>query len=315
VAREVNLPSNLITVYVVTSAYLITVGKWEAVRRRAEEAKALCEQLGDYRQWGDATAMLGESAFIAGDTSYSMNLQRVLLEDARRRRNPLHQCWALLGVAVNNIRWGKAADALPMLEDALRILEETPNVASTIETNGQIALAYLRLGQDDKALAHAEKVLNLSEKLSPTVYSMDIGFSGVADVYFELWEKALQDPTQKANADQLMALAEKSVKLLIAFQKVFPIGQAVTPVYQGWYEWLAGKRETAVKTLKRGLDAALKFNMAYEEGLIRLKLAAYSQGNLDARKQNLRRAMEIFETMGAIHELRLAEEAARKAGM
>lgn len=315
VASEVNLPSNLITVYVVTSAYLLTVGKWEAVRRRVDEAKAICEQLGDYRQWGDATAMLGESAFIAGDTFYSMNIQRVLLEDARRRRNPLHQCWGLLGVAVNNIRWGKAADALPMLEEALRILEETPNVASTIETNGQIALAYLRLGQEDKALAHAEKVLNLSEKLSPTVYSMDIGFSAVADVYFELWEKALQDLTKKADAERLMALAERSVKLLIAFQKVFPIGQAVTPVYQGWYEWLTGKHEAAVKTLKRGLDAALKFNMAYEEGLIRLKLAAYSQGNLDARKQNLRRAMEIFETMGAVHELRLAQEEAQKAGM
>jgi hypothetical protein len=34
--------------------------------------------------------MLGESAFIAGDTAYSMNIQRILLEDARRRRNPLN---------------------------------------------------------------------------------------------------------------------------------------------------------------------------------------------------------------------------------
>ncbi|HEX6033699.1 MAG TPA: AAA family ATPase, partial [Anaerolineales bacterium] len=211
VAREVNLPSNLITVYVVTSAYLLTVGKWEDVRKRVEEAKALCEQLGDYRQWGDATAMLGESAFIAGDTSYSMSIQKVLLEDARRRRNPLQQCWGLLGVAVNNIRWGKAADALPMLEEALHILEETPNVASTIETNGQIALAYLRLGQEEKAIVHAEKALKLSEKLSPTVYSMDLGFSGIADVYFELWEKALQDPAKKAETNQLMLLAEKSI--------------------------------------------------------------------------------------------------------
>jgi class 3 adenylate cyclase/tetratricopeptide (TPR) repeat protein len=315
VAREVNLPSNLITVYVVTSAYLLTVGKWEDVRRRAEEAKALCEQLGDYRQWGDATAMLGESAYIAGDTSYSMKIQKVLLEDARRRRNPLHQCWALLGVAVNNIRWGKAADALPMLEEALRLLEETPNLASSIETNAQIALAYLRLGQEEKALTHAEKVLHLSEKLSPTVYSMDIGFSAVADVYFELWEKARRDPARKAEADRLMPFAEKAIKLLVAFEKVFPIGQPVTPLYQGWYEWLSGKPEAAIKVLQRGLDAALKFNMLYEEGLIRLKLATYSQGNLDARKRNLWRSMEIFEQMGAMNELRLAQEESQKAGI
>jgi tetratricopeptide (TPR) repeat protein len=271
--------------------------------------------LGDYRQWGDATAMLGESALIAGDTAYSMNIQKILLEDARRRRNPLQQCWGLLGVAVNNIRWGKAADALPMLEEALRILEETPNLASSIETNGQVALAHLRLGQEEKALFHAERVLKLSEKLSPTVYSMNIGFSAVADVYFELWESALQDPAQKAEADHLKALAEKAIKLLIAFQKVFPIGQAVTPIYQGWYEWLTGKHDAAIKSLRRGLEAALKFNMAYEEGWCRLKLAMYAQGNLDARRRNLWRAIEIFEKMGALNELRLAQEEAKKAGM
>jgi tetratricopeptide (TPR) repeat protein len=315
VAKAVNLPSNLITVYVVTSAYLLTVGKWEDVRRRVEEAKAICEQLGDYRQWGDATAMLGESAFIAGDTSYSMNVQRELLEDARRRRNPLHQCWGLLGVAVNHIRWGKPAEALPMLEEGLRILEETPNVASSIETNGQIALAYLRLGHEEKALAHAEKVLSLSESLSPTVYSMDIGFSGVADVYFEMWEKGLRDPVKTANIEQFKSLAERSVKLLVAFQKVFPIGQAVTPIYQAWYEWLTGKPEAAVKSLKRGLESAQKFNMAYEEGILRLKLAAYAQEHPDLRRQNLWRAIEIFENMGASYELKLAQEEAQKAGI
>jgi class 3 adenylate cyclase/tetratricopeptide (TPR) repeat protein len=315
VAKEVNQPSNLITVYVVTSAYLITVGKWEDVRRRVEEAKAICEQLGDYRQWGDATAMLGESAFIAGDTAYSMNVQKLLLEDARRRHSPLHQCWGLLGVAVNNIRWGRAGDALPMLEEGLRILEETPNLASAIEMHGQIALAYLRLSQVEKALTHVEKVFQLGEKISPTVYSMDIGFAGVADVCFELWEKALQDPTQKAEADQRKLFAERAVKLLNAFQKVFPIGRPLTPLYQGWYHWLTGRPDAAVKFLHKGLEAALKFNMPYEEGLIRLKLASYEQGNLEARKRNLWRAMEIFEKMGALNELRLAREEAQRAGI
>ena len=202
-----------------------------------------------------------------------------------------------------------------MLEDALRILEEAPNLASSIEVTGQIALAHLRLGQEEKALAYAEKVLKLSEKLSPTVYSMDIGFSGVADVYFELWEKSLHDTAKKPAAEHLKTLAERAIKLLVAFEKVFPIGKAVTPIYQGWYEWLTGKRDDAIKTLQRGLQAALRFNMAYEEGLIRLKLAGYSQENLDARNQNIWRAMEIFETMGALNELRLAQEEAQRAGV
>ena len=202
-----------------------------------------------------------------------------------------------------------------MLQEALRILEETPNLASSIEVNGQIALAYLRLDEEEKALVYAENVLGLSEKISPTVYSMDIGFAGAADVYFELWEKALQDPAQSAEADRLMQLAERSLKLLVAFEKVFPIGQPVTPLYRGWYEWLTGKPEAAITSLRRGLDAALKFNMLYEEGLIRFRLAAYSQGNLETRKRNLWRAISIFENMGAVKELSLAQEEAQRTGI
>ena len=40
VAKEVNQPSNLITVSVVTSVYKIGVGKWDEVRARVEEGES-----------------------------------------------------------------------------------------------------------------------------------------------------------------------------------------------------------------------------------------------------------------------------------
>jgi len=315
VAKEVNQPSNLITVNVITSVYRITVGKWDEVRARAEEAKAICEQLGDYRQWGDSTVLLAESALISGNIQYAMDTQNILLEDARRRRNPLQQCWGLFGVAANSIRLGKEAVAIPMLEEALQILDELPNLASSINTYGQLALAYLRLGQDEKALTHADKVLDLAANISPTVYSMDIGFAAAADVYFELWEKSLQDPSRQPDTDKHKLSAQKAMKLMRAFQKVFPIGESVTPYYQGWYDWLTGSYEKAMKSLHKGLEAAQKFNMPYEEGLIRVRLASYAQDNPETRKKHVWRAVEIFEKMGAAHELKLAQEEAQKAGI
>ena len=315
VAREVNQPSNLTTVNVVTSVYHIAVGRWDEVHARAEEAKGICEQLGDYRQWGDSMVLLAESALISGQIQYAINIQKILLEDARRRRNPLQQCWGLFGVAANSIRLGNEAEAIPMLEEALLILEQLPNRASSINTYGQLALAHLRLGQDEKALAHAGKVLDLAANISPTVYSMDIGFAAAADVYFELWERSLQDPGRQSDAGEYKPAAQRAMKLLRAFQKVFPIGEAVTPYYQGRYDWLAGNHEKAIRTLKKGLEAAQRFRMPYEEGLIRIKLARYAQENIEARKRHIRRALEIFETMGAAHELRLAREEAQKAGI
>jgi class 3 adenylate cyclase/tetratricopeptide (TPR) repeat protein len=315
VAKEVNQLSNLITVNVVTSVYQITVGKWNEVRARAEEAKTLCEQLGDYRQWGDSTVLLAESALISGNIPYAMHIQNILLEDARRRRNPLQQCWGLFGVAANSIRMGKEAVAIPMLEEALQILDELPNLASSINVSGQLALAYLRLGHDEQALTHADKVLGLAANRSPTVYSMDIGFAAAADVYFELWEKSLQASSEQPDANKYKSSAQKAMKLLRAFQKVFPIGESVTFYYQGWYERLTGNYEKAIKSLHKGLEAAQKFNMPYEEGLIRVRLALYAQDNPDMRKKHVSRAIEIFKKMGAVRELKLAQEEAQKAGI
>ena len=307
VAKEVNQPSNLIAVNVVTGVYELGVGKWDNVRAKGQEARAICEQLGDTRQWGDSTVLVAETALISSDIEFAMSTQKILLADARQRRNPLQQGWGLFGVAANNIRLGNAAEAIPMLEEALQILEELPNLASSINTNGQLALAHLRLGQYGQALAYASVVLELASDISPTVYSMDLGFAAVADVYFELWQKAVQDSNRKFDSDKYRLLAERALKLVHAFQKVFPIGQPVTPYYQGWYEWLRGKHQAAINTWKKGLEAAKKFNMPYQEGLIRVKLGASSPIGSEVHREHFQRAIEIFEKMGAVHELEIAK--------
>jgi tetratricopeptide (TPR) repeat protein len=312
VAKDVNQPSNLITVNVVTSVYELGVGKWDNVRAKGQEAKAICEKLGDFRQWGDATVLLAENALISGDIEYAINTQRILLADARKRRNPLQQGWGLFGLAANNIRRGNEAEAIPMLEEALQILEELPNLASSINTNGQLALAHLRLGQHGQALAYASVVLDLASGISPTVYSLDIGFAAVADVYFELWEKALQDSHRQFDSDKYKLLAERALKLLRAFQKVFPIGQSVTPYYQGWYEWLTDKPQAAIQSWNKGLEAAKNFSMPYQEALIRVKLGASLPGDENTRREHFERAIQIFEKMGAMHDLIVAKQAIEK---
>jgi class 3 adenylate cyclase/tetratricopeptide (TPR) repeat protein len=311
VAEKVNQPSNRITVNVVTGVYQISVGKWSEVRAKAEEARAFCEQLGDYRQWGDSMVVGAESALISGDVQYALFIQKILLEDARRRRNPLQQGWGLFGVAANNIRLGNEALAIPMLEEALQILEEIPNLPSSINTNAQLALAYLRLGQGEKALACAGRVLDLAENMSPTVYSLDIGFAAVAEVYFEMWERTLQIPSRKLDADKYASSAEKAVQLLRAFKNVFPIGQPYFYYYLGRYEWLKSVPQKAIRFWQKGLEAARNFNLPYEEGLIRIRLGSHSQGDPNARREHFERAIQIFEKMGALHELRFAREQRR----
>jgi class 3 adenylate cyclase/tetratricopeptide (TPR) repeat protein len=315
VARQVNQPANLVTVAVVTGAYKITVGKWDEVRALVEEGKAICERLGDYRQWGDCTAMLGENALISGDIQYAINIQNVLLADARRRHSPLHLCWGLLGVAANSIRLGRSEEAVPMLEEALKILEETPNLASQVEITGQLSLAHLRLGQDQKAQEFAVKVLDLMGSTSPTVYSMDVGFAAAAETLLTLWEKSLQYPDRGADSASMKKLAERALKLLHAYQSVFPIGKPQTEYFEGWYALISGIPSKAIKLWKKSLESAQKFRMPYEEALARVRLGASPlAGSAEERRNHLRLAVEIFENMPAPHELELARQAAQKAG-
>jgi tetratricopeptide (TPR) repeat protein len=202
---------------------------------------------------------------------------------------------------------GEEAAAIPMLEEELQILEELPNLASLINTNGQLALAHLRLGRYEDAVLYADKVIDLATNKSPTVYSMNIGFSAAAEVYFVLWERALQNASRGLDVAQHKLYAEKAIGLLRSFQKVFPIGQAYTHYYQGWYEELTDKPQLAVKSWRKGLEAAQKFNLLYEEGLLQIKLGSALHDNPAACREHLERAIQIFEKMGTTHELRLAK--------
>ncbi|HUG33367.1 MAG TPA: hypothetical protein VMJ90_01255, partial [Anaerolineales bacterium] len=195
------------------------------------------------------------------------------------------------------------ADAIPMLEEGLRILGEVPNVASELNTNAQLALAHHHLGHRDAALEVAGRVLALADRVSCTVYSLDIGFSAVAQVYFDLWEQALRTPDGTIDQAAMKAGAKRAVKLLRRFAGTFPIGKPYALYFQGWYDSLTMKPLQALTAWRRGLEAARKYNLLYEEGLLRLRL-----GTAEAHEEHPARAVEIFTVMGAARELQQAEE-------
>jgi len=138
---------------------------------------------------------------------------------------------------------------------------------------------------------------------------MDIGFAALADACFALWEGALRSKPVTDPA-KYRSLAERALKPIRAFQNIFPIGRPVTHYYQGWYEWLTGRQTAAVKSWQNGLESAQKFNMPYEEALIRLKLGACLSGT-DGR-DHFERAIQIFESMGSVNELEVAKAEAEK---
>jgi tetratricopeptide (TPR) repeat protein len=267
------------------------------------ESKMLCEELGDSRQWGDSTVLLAESAYLAGEIDVGLSLQKVLLDDARKRNSPLHIGWGLAGGAANSVRLGREADAILMLEEALQILEKIPNRASSINTNAQLALALLKTGDTRKAKLHAAEALRLARGSSPTNYAMLIGFSAAAEVYFTLWDETLRSRDGMFDAADLRTSAEEALALLHSYKNVFPIGQAYFGYFKGWRESLTAKPTAAMNSWSKALEAAGKFHLKYEEGILRVKLAQGLEKDPAAQAKHLARARQLFETMGAAREL------------
>jgi hypothetical protein len=136
---------------------------------------------------------------------------------------------------------------------------------------------------------------------------MDIGFTAVAEVFFELWDKALRDSSLGLDIIGLKSSAEMAIKSLRAFQNVFPIGQPHTPYYRGWYAQLTGKHQQAVKLWRKSLEAARKFNMPYEEAQACFRLASSLPADDPTRKDYLAHALTVFEAMGCPYELEAAK--------
>jgi hypothetical protein len=152
--------------------------------------------------------------------------------------------------------------------------------------------------------------LDLAAGISPTVYSMDVGYAAIAEVFFDLWERSLQNPDGRADSVRLKALAEKAINLLRAFKNVFPIGQPSLLYFMGWYEALNGNHARAVKLWKDGLEAAQKFRMRFEEGLLHMKLGMALSEDADKQKAHFENAIRIFGEMDAIPMLRRTRELA-----
>jgi hypothetical protein len=164
----------------------------------------------------------------------------------------------------------------------------------------------------EKALSYGSKVLDLASTISPTVYSLDVGFSAVAEVYFDLWEKALQNPNGLLDANRFKQLTEKAIKLLKGFRTIFPIGRPYLALYTGRRYWNMGKHQKAVKTWETGLDAAKKYRLLYEEGLLRVRLATALKNEPDEQLVHLHCAAQIFAPMNAVRDLGIVKSLAQE---
>jgi hypothetical protein len=157
---------------------------------------------------------------------------------------------------------------------------------------GVMAETYRRLGDADRARASAASAGESLYSERPGVVFVLDGFTGAAEA--------------RLGRSSDRAAAERAVKKLIGYSKVFPIGKPAALRYSGRLKEQAGDMTGARSDWVKALAEAVSLHMPFEEALTSLNL-----GRLDSDRGRLAHARDLFDRMGARHFVGVTDRALR----
>jgi hypothetical protein len=286
--------------------YKIGLGQWTEAEDKLEQAAAIFEQLGDRRHWGESMTLLACLANHQGYFSRAAQIFANVHTEARSYGEVQGQHAVLIGEATARWRLGQIDKVLACLEAAFTF-ETALNHIWQIWGYGLLTLTRLHQGDAQGARQAAETTVNLIRHTPPIAVFVLDGYAAVAEVYLTLWEASSgQLPAER----QVLAhAARRACAALHAHARVFPISQSRAWLWQGVYDWIAGKPSKAYKAWHKSLAAAERLGMPYEEGLAHYEIGRHLSTTDPARREHLTRACEIFTRLEAAYDLACAQNA------
>jgi len=282
-----------------SSYYYCGVGDWEKVEKQAGQVLELADHLGDKRRWQDVTSHITSMHYFQGAFASSAELADELHKTASHRRDHRFMALALQDLTHHALYLGRLDDATQYLSTLQTLIGEGSEVSVIplrMELLGMTALVHLQQGQIDQAVKKAQQSLDLTVKANPSFYAAITGYTAPAEVYLTLWE----DQPNNAEFSRQSKLAIQTLK---KYARVFPVGQPRLLRYQGWFHWLAGKKNRAQKAWQTGLYLAEQLNMQYDQGMVHYEIARHLPANEPARFEHVSQAMNLFTEVHATYDL------------
>ncbi len=264
------------------------------------ELEVVYENLGNRRRFGEARVLHSLSYYYQGN--YQRNLELSADFSARlQRTNEMQQkIWGLQAQSRTLVVTGRDAEAIQLLEQARVFLAQNIDQASEMIVTGLSARAYWQTGDREKARLNAERGAWIILHATPTNFSAQVGYDGIARVLVLLLEAQAQ--SGQALEPNLLDLAQKVVKSSHRFSRSFPVNLASACRWDGILLWLLGKPSQARKTWQKGLDSALACHHDYDVALLCYELGRHAPEGAE-RSQFLSRAAMILERLGASYDL------------
>ncbi|GIK43899.1 MAG: adenylate/guanylate cyclase domain-containing protein [Chloroflexota bacterium] len=320
VAQEAQHYPALAWVLELTGVYTIGVGQWTQAGETLRQGALVAQQLEDHRRWEECTTALGDISFFQGKFAESLNMWPEVLASARRRGDTQAQSWGLAGQLRSLLALGeqRTEQALTTLQTLESVAHDDIGSADKINSYGVIALLRWRLGQSELAQSAAEAGVTWIGRSSPTGYGIIHGYNNVAEVCLALWEaeerlgvggwgsESQNRKSRQGHASEsqnLKSNAWQACQALRQYARAFPSGRPRAWLWQGLYEWLSGRPGKAYAAWRKGLAAAERLAMPYEQALTLYEIGRHLPAADPNRRPYLVRAAEIFRQLNAKYDL------------
>jgi tetratricopeptide (TPR) repeat protein len=272
----------------ITSVYGTGAARWGEVDAGLAEAEAISERLGDRRLLGDTWSVQGLVGLLRGRFEPARAVFQRAYEHGVRNDNVQQQVRTCIGRAEYELLAGGDLDAaVDLLHTALGLLADHPEPTLEFVAQGRLAVARLRQGDRQAALAAATAATRLDAELGrPTAFYRFAGYAGVAQVYL-----ALRRPEE----------ARRACAALRRFARIFPIGTPSAWLLTGRLLALSGHRGRARAAWRASLAAAERLAMPFDAALAHQELGRVARGE-QRRAWHLQQAQALLEKLGVAHD-------------
>jgi class 3 adenylate cyclase/tetratricopeptide (TPR) repeat protein len=301
-ARATNDLASIADAQATICMHRMGAGQWKQVTDGAEECVRLSRQLADMERLAYGTTTEALQACFQGQFVTSLEHFKHLFEIGSQSGGAVYQAWGLCGQGECQLRLGEFDTAIGLLEETGRLLQGKDDRTEEVRANGLLSLACWRYGQEFTALQHAATTLDLIANCTNPTCTILEGFAGPAEVYLANWER-------NSSSESCRTLAIKSAKHTTWYAKVFAIGRPRARRNEGLVQWLLNHPDRARKLWTQSLADAERLALPFEAGLAHLELGRHADAHSPDRNSHLRKAIELFDSVGTPYEKRMAEAA------
>jgi eukaryotic-like serine/threonine-protein kinase len=314
VSQEVDRLSTKAYVSETIGVYYCGVCRWAEAETLFEQAISGFDQLEMRRSWAESSSLQGKMFYYQGKYKQSLPYFANLLPAGQYHGDHAAQHWALLGQVECALRLGQPAldQVYAWLEKAKLLPADYPGYTQQVRFYGVLALAHLYGGALALAQQAAQTGLGFTEQGDFIAFWAVEGYAGIAETFLSLWEASHINERTEHDPKLLAQSARQACRALRQFARTYPLGQPWAWLYQGLYEWLAGKPGQAYKAWSQSLAAAERLGMPYQQARAHYEIGRHTPSDQKARdglsrQEHLQRAYDIFDNLGTAYDLARVE--------